>query len=389
MTILLTIILCAVVFAFLYQEKVKKISRNLSSAAVIQNEKMEKLQDSYDQLRSIIDNMNEAIVVITPKTKIIFYNKCFEQLFSSRYKITDKTLFSEVVRNAQLTELIEHSLKQKDAMKKVVELEVKDRRTVHQVQAVYMKLDKGDLIAIVFHDLTEIKEAEKMKRDFITNASHQLKTPLTAIQGYAETLIEDDDIDLKTRRDFLKKIENKSVEAADLVVKLLKLSKLESKAEDVHLVTVDVVKTIRDLEKKFEGNLHKYQIELIHEFNSDVTEIVTDPSLFQLILENLLENAIKYSKPKGRVFISGTANPHHLMLKIRDEGIGIPKDDQARIFERFFRSSNAESHSHDGIGIGMALVKSALDRVGGSVSVASHQNEGTSMLLTFPRSMQA
>lgn len=389
MTILLTIAICTIAFGFLYQQKMKKMTRLIARSGGLQNEKIEKLQDSYDQLRSIIDNMNEAIAVITPKTKIIFYNQCFENLFSSQYKITDKTMFSEVVRNAPLTELIQQAVVQKSTHKKIVEFDIANRRNVQQVQAVYMQLDKGDLIAIVFHDLTELKEAEKMKRDFITNASHQLKTPLTAIQGYAETLIEDDEIDIKIRRDFLKKIEHKSVEAADLVVKLLKLSKLESNAENLQMATIDVVKTIRDLEKKFEGNLHKYEIELVHEFESEETEIETDPSLFQLILENVLENAIKYSKPQGKVYITGTETEGKVKLRIKDEGIGIPKDDQSRIFERFFRSSNAESHTHDGIGIGMALVKSALDRVHGSLEIISDRNQGTSMCLTFPKSIQA
>lgn len=335
-----------------------------------------------------MEHMNEAVVAIHPDFRIAFYNRSFLEIFSPDYPVNEKSFFTDVVRSVPLSELVRNVFFTRKTQKKIMEIATPYVRRTHEVQAVQIPLKNETLVALVFYDLTEIKESEKMKRDFITNASHQLKTPLTAIQGYAETLIDDPKMDLSIRQEFLRKIKSKSTEVSDLVVKLLKLSKLESNAEKIQPSLLDVVKTIQDLEKKFEGNLKKHQIQLVHEFQSDEISLLTDVALFQLVIENLLENAIKYSKQGGKVFIKVAEIDENIQLNIRDEGIGIPKQDQSRIFERFFRSSNAENHSHDGIGIGMALVKSALEKMEGSIQINSDQNEGTEMALSFPKKVK-
>ncbi len=386
-TIIITLAI-AITLSFVLQKTLKK--NNAAKRKILKEleDKVRKIEESENKLNSIMEHMNEAVVAIHSDFRIAFYNRSFLEIFSPDYPVNEKSFFTDVVRSVPLSELVRNVFFTRKTQKKIMEIATPYVRRTHEVEAVQIPLKNETLVALVFYDLTEIKESEKMKRDFITNASHQLKTPLTAIQGYAETLIDDPKMDLGIRQEFLSKIKSKSIEVSDLVVKLLKLSKLESNAEKIQPALLDVVKTIQDLEKKFEGNLKKHQIQLIHEFQSEEISLLTDVALFQLVLDNLLENAIKYSKQGGKVFIKVVEVDGNIQLSIRDEGIGIPKQDQSRIFERFFRSSNAENHAHDGIGIGMALVKSALERMEGSIQIISDQNEGTEIVLSFPKKVK-
>lgn len=370
----------------LSRNRLKKMRRELLEFSKEQDERIRKLQESKSRYKSIVEHMNEAVAAVDTDRRVAYFNQPFVHMFSPDHELKENVIFTDVVRHTQINELVDQVFESKKTKKNVIEMTVDDVRRTCEVQGVYIPFKDKSMMALVFYDLTELKEAERMKRDFITNASHQLKTPLTAIQGYAETLIEDSEMNIKTRGDFLGKIKIKSIEAADLVFKLLRLAKLESNVEEIQSVNIDIEKVIEDLEKKFEGILQKNKIQFVHE-SSEVVQIQTDLYLLQLVLENLLENAVKYSKPNGKVYFSVTQNNENIQLDIRDEGIGIPEADQDRIFERFFRSHNAENHTQDGVGIGMAMVKSALDKMRGSLEITSSQNQGTTMHLTFPRQL--
>lgn len=364
-------------------KKNKELDSKLNETSEELKRKVVKLEETSKQLNSVIAHMNEAIVTVKTDRRILFHNKPFQEKFSPDHEIKDGDQFNDVIRNPILIELLEETLATKKMVKRMLEIFVGEQKRVVEAQSAYVP-ERSGLVAIVFYDLTDIRKSEKTKREFITNASHQLKTPLTAIQGYAETLLEDLEMETKTRSDFLAKIKNKSVEAADLVSKLLKLSKLESGAGDVQIITVDVEKTIQDIEKKFEAILKRRGIKLVHDFKDPNLQILTDLPMFQLVTENLIDNAIKYSKPEGNIYIDVEKGAQSVYVRIRDEGIGIPQADLPRVFERFFRSQNAENHTHDGIGIGMAMVKSAMERLDGDILVSSNQGKGTTMTLVFP-----
>ncbi|MEZ4846783.1 MAG: ATP-binding protein [Bdellovibrionota bacterium] len=365
------------------RKKNKILGIKLNEANEELKKKIHTLEETSKQLKSVIKHMNEAIVTVKVDQRILFYNQPFLQKFAPDYEIKDGDKFGDVIRNPQLNEMLNNILESKKSEKRVMEIVVAGNRRVVEAQSVYAP-ERSGLVVIVIYDLTDIRQSEKMKREFITNASHQLKTPLTAIQGYAETLLEDTEMDLKIRQDFLTKIKNKSIEASDLVSKLLKLSKLESRARSVQVSTIDVEKTIREVEKKFEAIMRRQNIELKYDVAAGNLQIQTDSNLFELVTENLLENAIKYSKPQNNIYVQISKGEDDVKVQIRDEGIGIPAQDLPRVFERFFRSHNAESHTHDGIGIGMAMVKSAMETLQGNIQVLSDQGRGTTMALTFP-----
>jgi two-component system phosphate regulon sensor histidine kinase PhoR len=366
------------------RKKNKILGIKLNEANEELKKKIHTLEETSKQLKSVIEHMNEAIVTVKTDYRILFHNRPFQQKFSPDREIKDGEMFDVVIRNPQLNEMLQNIIQTKESEKKVMEVSVSGQRRVVEAQSVYVP-ERSGLIVMVFYDLTDIRQSERTKREFITNASHQLKTPLTAIQGYAETLLEDVDIDVKIRQDFLAKIKNKSIEASDLVAKLLKLSKLESRAREIQITTIDVEKTIREVEKKFEAILKRQNIDVKYDTKIEGLQIQTDPNLFELVAENLLENAIKYSKPHNSIYVQVVEEAGNVKVQIRDEGIGIPAQDLPRVFERFFRSHNAETHTHDGIGIGMAMVKSAVESLNGEIQVLSDQGRGTTISLTFPQ----
>jgi len=384
-TVLVILLICLVVALVYVIQKNHNLSGQLKGASEQLKNKIHTLEETSKQLKSVIEHMSEAIVTVKTDHRILFHNKPFEEKFSPNRPIQDGEMFDVVIRNVELNKMLQHVIESKHSEKKVIEINVDGRRLTMEAQSVYVP-ERSGLVVIAFYDLTEIREAERMKREFITNASHQLKTPLTAVRGYTETLLDDPTIDPSIQHDFLKKILRQSAEATELVSKLLKLSKLDSKAGDIQYTNIHVEKTILDVEKKLEAISSRQKIQFEHEFSEPNLQIQTDLPLFQLILENLLENAIKYSKPSGRILINVNKNAEKLQVKIKDDGIGIPTQDLPRIFERFFRSHNAENHSHDGIGIGMAMVKSALDRLDGEIHIDSDQGKGTTITVYLPAS---
>jgi two-component system phosphate regulon sensor histidine kinase PhoR len=377
--VLWSFILVLTIALVILRNRWQQNSRELKKTIEERGQTIQSLQSSEHTLNLVTQNINEAVVAIDENFRIEFYNGAFKEIFTDGSVRIHNKSFQDIVRNVALNELIDRVLRTKHSEKQIMDIEQESKKITVEVNAIHVPAIQGTLILVVFYDLTEIKEAERMKREFITNASHQLKTPLTAIQGYAETLLEDIAVDVNIRQDFLAKIRNKSIEASDLVSKLLKLSKLESRAVDFNITTINVG---REVAKKFEAVLKRQHIEIVHE--GDEVTIQSDLTLFQLIIENLLENAVKYSKPEAKIFIQIEREDENVKIIIQDQGIGIPEQDLPRIFERFFRSQNAENHSHDGVGIGMAMVKSALDRLDGKIEISSDQGHGTTISLSFP-----
>jgi two-component system phosphate regulon sensor histidine kinase PhoR len=365
----------------------KVLSADLEQASEEIKKKIHVLEENSKQLQSIIENMSEAIVTVKTDYRILFHNRIFQEKFSPNHKIQDGEMFDVVIRNVELNAMLQNIIRTKQSEKKVIEINIESQRSVVEAQSVFVP-ERSGLVVIVFYDLTEIRESERMKREFITNASHQLKTPLTAVQGYTETLLDDPDIEKKIRQDFLGKILKRSIEASELVSKLLKLSKLDSGAGEIQPINIDVEKTILDIEKKLEAISKRQNVSVQHQFLEPNIQIQSDLPLFQLITENLLENAIKYSKPTGTVQILVEKNHNQVRMQIKDQGIGIPEKDLPHVFERFFRSHNAENHSHDGIGIGMAMVKSALDRLEGNIEIDSDQGSGTTITILLPTELR-
>jgi two-component system phosphate regulon sensor histidine kinase PhoR len=236
----------------------------------------------------------------------------------------------------------------------------------------------------VFHDVTETRGIDKVRRDFIANASHELKTPLTAISGFADTLLETE-VSADDRGRYLEIIARNAKRMSTLVEDLLTLSKIEGGTSKVELTEVDLDDLVRMMQDDLAKRLEIEQIELaIHSPGS--TPWPVDRRAIEQILTNFLDNALKYTEAGGRIDLTLEQKGDELEISVEDTGSGIPPEDQARIFERFYRVDTARSRALGGTGLGLSIVKHLAQSMGGDVKVESTPGKGSRFSFTIPRS---
>jgi two-component system phosphate regulon sensor histidine kinase PhoR len=240
-----------------------------------------------------------------------------------------------------------------------------------------------EMIVVVFHDLTEIRRTEKMRKDFIANVSHEFKTPLTSIRGYAETLLNAPPEAPELSQDFLEAIERNAALLQALVEDLLILARLESEAP-VHKTPLNIRALIEEQVDSRDQLINDKKVEVTVQC-PDI-DILADQSRLTRTISNLLDNAIHYNRPGGQIRISGKGEPRGFTLDIADTGIGIRQEDQLRIFERFYRVDKSRSRESGGTGLGLAIAKHAIESQGGTISVASRLGAGSRFTIFLPNS---
>ncbi|MBA3697582.1 MAG: hypothetical protein H0W78_01770 [Planctomycetes bacterium] len=242
----------------------------------------------------------------------------------------------------------------------------------------------GDVRVIVLHDLTELKHLEGARRDFIAAVSHELKTPLTSIAGFAETLLDGViEEDATTTREFVGKIAHHSDRLAELVRDVLTLSRLEQGAWEVRPEATDLVTLGRGLIDESAQVAARQQVKL--ELEAPATlPVVSDPELVHQLIGNLISNAIRYNRPGGTVWLRMLPGEEGTVrLEVQDTGIGIPPEHQERIFERFYRVDAHRSRQSGGTGLGLAIIRQLLDVLGGTITLRS-DSSGTCFIVTIP-----
>jgi two-component system phosphate regulon sensor histidine kinase PhoR len=241
-------------------------------------------------------------------------------------------------------------------------------------------------VVAVFHDISDMKLVENMRRDFVANVSHELRTPVSVIKGYAETLLNgalEEDPTRATR--FVEIILSHSERLTALINDILTLSTLESRDTSLELHPLDISGTIRRACLLLEDNAQRKEISLKVEIPDDLPRVMADQGRVEQVLVNLLDNAIKYTPQQGRVTLSADRDTEAGLLRISvaDTGIGIPFKDMGRIFERFYRVDEARSRDQGGTGLGLAIVKHIVQLHGGDISVTSEAGKGSVFSFTL------
>jgi two-component system, OmpR family, phosphate regulon sensor histidine kinase PhoR len=240
---------------------------------------------------------------------------------------------------------------------------------------------------VVLHDITELRKLERVRRDFVANVSHEFKTPLTAIQGFSETLLGGAMDDPQNRERFLGIILDHSRRLARLTDDLLKLSSMDADRLELEIRRVSVNELI---ESCLETTQHRaaekeVEVELAHPTQvSDLPDIAGDRRRLAEILQNLLDNATQYTLPGGRITVSAQTRDTDVIFTVSDTGIGIPKSDQSRIFERFYRVDAARSREAGGTGLGLAIAKHLVEVHGGRIWVESEIGQGSAFHFSVP-----
>jgi two-component system phosphate regulon sensor histidine kinase PhoR len=238
-----------------------------------------------------------------------------------------------------------------------------------------------DSVVVVFHDLTDIRRTERMRRDFVANVSHEFKTPLTSIRGYAETLLSGALEDPEIAIEFLKIIERNAQHLETLVSDLLVLARLEA---DIPIST-DLVNVRSLVDEQLSSRRSVFSDRRVSVFNDcPPIEVHADRLRLGTAISNLVDNAVNYNKPNGEVRIYGEIQGETFRLSITDSGQGIPAEELPRVFERFYRVDKARSRESGGTGLGLSIVKHAIESQGGSITVTSRVGIGSTFTIRIP-----
>ncbi len=237
-------------------------------------------------------------------------------------------------------------------------------------------------VVAVIGDITKIRQLESIRKDFVANVSHELKTPLTSIKGFIETLLDGALEDKETETKFLTIINQETDRLNNLIADLLDISKLESGQTDLRKRLFHIDHLINEIILTVEGRLKDKQLNLTKDIQAAVVD--GDENLFREVIINLLDNAIKYTPEGGEISIGTSQNPERFEFFIQDTGIGIPEESLPRLFERFYRVDKGRSREMGGTGLGLSIVKHIIERHGGKVTVESQLAKGSRFAFTIP-----
>lgn len=355
--------------------------KNLGDTFNLMSDKIDSLLKTIEikaqNLQSIIDSLQASIIVITSLGDILLVNKTAINEFKLDSSI--KNIFnSETFKNFRNV-INEAILENKQIDTKIFKEEKVYRVKINNIY------DNESKLLIGIQDITAIEMSDKLRREFVSNASHELKTPITIISGFIETIKLGHIRDEKQLNYFIDIIEKETKRLALLTENLLKLSKAEKMLEEENKIReLSLKNTLEDICNSFKNIADKKNIEIKTTFNFSLVKTYISEQHFRTILGNLIDNSIKYSNENSKILIVGNILKNNLILSIEDEGIGIPKEEINSIFRRFYRVDKSRNRKIEGNGLGLAIVKNLLLNLNGKIEIDSDIGKGTKIILTIP-----
>jgi two-component system phosphate regulon sensor histidine kinase PhoR len=335
------------------------------------------------EMRAVFAALTDGLLVVDSTQHISICNPAFEKLYG-KSGIAIGTPLLDIIRDSDAIEPIRAALA--ELRPRIAEVLAADRKKQLQVTAVPITGENGKAIGVValFHDISRLKQADEIRRDFVANVSHELRTPLSIFRGSLETLLEAGDLDQKETRHIYEVMKRHSDRLNLLVNDLLSLARLESKEANLQLSEINVrdflEKVTRDWTKRLVAKNLRLELQLPDEF----PVLRADERRLEEVVHNLLDNAVNYSHPNSRILIQGRAPDQEVVLSVSDEGVGIAPTDLPRIFERFYRADRARSRDLGGTGLGLSIVKHIAHLHGGRIEAESILGQGTTIRVILP-----
>jgi two-component system phosphate regulon sensor histidine kinase PhoR len=370
-------------FSWPSRDEMGRIAEDVNEMGDQLRRRLREVTADKEQLQAVLAGMVEGVLVVDRAGRVVLANPRLRELSGAWGDVVGRPHW-EVIRRPEVEEALRRATGSGEPV--MLELMLGDRDgQVLEMHAVRFP-SRGELrgIVAVFHDVTELRRLEGIRREFVANVSHELKTPLTAIRGFAETLL-GEGISEEQRAQYLDVILRHSERLGALIEDVLSLSRVESRKLQLEPDAVDVGRLaatlLRDMKPQLDAR--KLTAELV-ESGSGVAW--ADRRAVEQVLSNLLINAAKYTEPGGRIEVHVGGLAEQLRVEVRDTGMGIPAADLPRIFERFYRVDKARSRDLGGTGLGLAIVKHLVQSLGGEVWVQSEVGEGSTFTFTLPRS---
>lgn len=364
------------------------LSHALNTMADNLAESTDEIYREKKKLELIMENTDNSVITLNRNGIILDCNEQFRNLFKA---VAIGQHYLQIVNNVALEELLATCLKTNLPGNKNITVASAQGKKSFQVFGAPIKAAYSDLVnsvIFVFHDITALQSVYEKQADFVSNASHELATPLTTIKGFAEVLLgEDAPTEPELRRKFLNIILTESERMQDLIRDLLQLAKLDSEEyrKSINLETFVPTEILREVREELlpRAQEKKLSFDLIYE--KEPSAIVANRNWLKQILVNLLENALKYTPESGKITISYDSNDRFAIFAVHNTGEGIAPQDATRIFDRFYRIDKARTRQVGGTGLGLSIVKFIVELFGGEISVVSKPGEGVAFVFTIPR----
>ena len=337
------------------------------------------------ELEAILSNMVEGVMVISNNGRVILVNSPIMQMLDIRTTDVQGKHFWEIIRNEEINSLLKKSIETKQSLKKEIHI-VGMEESYFEVQTSVILNDVDEILGVVgvFHNITEIKALDRMRSEFTANVSHELKTPLTSIKGFVETLLGGAINDKNKSQKFLNIIKKHTDRLESLIDDLLSIAKIESKEMKMNFKKIDVSVVINKVIDIYKDAMRKKNQTLKIQFKDELPPITADEFKLDHVCSNLLDNAIKFTPNNGTISVTAFLEKDSLRIDFQDTGIGISKEHLPHIFERFYRVDKTRSREMGGTGLGLSIVKHIVETHGGKVLVSSAIEKGSIFSVYLP-----
>jgi len=368
-------------------EEMAGLADSLNQMAAQLDNRIKTIINQRNHLETVLTSMLEGVIAVDSEERIVSINRAAAQLFENEPENCQNKSIQEVIRSSALQQFIRNALNNPNPAEEDITVYQNEERVIDVKSSPLMDAGRQQIgTLVVFNDVTQLRHLENMRRDFVANVSHEIKTPLTAIKGFVETL-QQGKVDKAEEKERFLGIIQKHVDRLNSIIEdLLVLSRIEQEDERKEIKLQQV--KIRDI---FEAAIQlcrskaeekKIRIEL--DCDKETTAVL-DPTLIEQAVANLLDNALKYSEPQSMVLVRSHRKNSEMVISVKDHGIGIAQKHLPRLFERFYRVDKSRSRSMGGTGLGLAIVKHIAQAHGGQVMVESRLGEGSCFSIHLPQ----
>ena len=368
------------------EDELGAVARVLDSSVQELGRRIEELSRDRARMEAILTGMVEGVLVVDRHGRLQLVNRAAQEMLHVDAAATGRP-YLEVIRHPDIASQLATALRGDGVDSRELAL-VRDPGRTFVARAAAVAGSGGGGAVLVLHDITDLRRADQIRRDFVANVSHELRTPLTAIRGYVEALLDDADPGEATRRRFLEIIGRHSTRMERLVKDLLRLARLDARQEVLEMAACDAQQLfaaiVADLAPEIEAKRQKVSIHVA----PDAGVLHADPAKLHDIIRNLVENAVNYSPEQADIRLQASRRDGNIVITVADSGPGIPPDDLTRVFERFYRVDKSRSRP-GGTGLGLAIVKHLAELHGGKAAAENAPSGGAVFTITLPVGVEA
>lgn len=369
-------------------DEIDELGASINDLAMNLDDQQQELDTNEERIYGLVNNLIIGVMLLDDNRDIQMVNPIMNELLATNLYGKISHAYTDYVRSAELIELIEQAYSEDEAVNDEISLYYPDEKTLDaNVVPVPGRVVGEQNYIVLLYDITEIRRLENVRTDFAANVSHELRTPITALKGFSETLLDGAMYDEEVLNEFLEIMLKESTRLDSMVQDILQLSKLEggrarASAEWIEIRSV-VEEVFQILQQKIELKNMTCYIE-----EDETISIYANRDHLKQILMNLIANAITYTPENGTVIVDLDQDDDEVKLQVIDNGIGMPEEDQLRIFERFYRVDKARSRNSGGTGLGLSIVKWVVDNMNGRLELFSEVNVGSTFVIWLPINTQ-